>query len=630
MGGDAALLRVLAAVLVLSGVDVLADERPQAPAGLRTFARLRELGNAEAPMNLHVSRDHVIVASIAVGTPPQAMKCLVDTGSADLWVPSKRCKTCQNERYFHADLSSTFSPKLAMTAEGPRPEEVKVSYGSGDVLGYEVQDVLDFGGTQVPNQSFIIVEDAMLPPGRTWDGICGLGWEGISQIGHPMYKRLQEQGQPAIFSFVPAGQNSLKLVMGKVPDDAIRPGTFAWAKAEQLGESESKTQTFWVTSGGIAVMRSTPRPARFLVDTGTNQVLLAPAKDYLGIMRSILPEKDFDSLCGMEDGHVICDCRIVEASKDLPPLRIYLGGRPFELPVPEMFTALGSDDGRSLCTLEIQPKPDNLDIGGGSRIPLMPAGMRRRPSPMMPFGGNNMPPFEIPEMPGMPPGMMPFFGPASGDEKSDSSGMPDTLESILGELGNMGNLGSGVVEEEEVIDTEPDGSVCTTKILKAGGKIKRKERNCVPPQSRRLQLLLPGFSQGFGPDFAGGQTSDAGDMWVLGGVFLERFVTVFDFDQGRIGFGEPLAALGQSLNTNVGSPVGFSALRGMESTGSGEAVRGPSDSLGGATAMTGVRVAGYAAGMLAVVALSLFFLGRGVSQRQLRQDGADGDLSAVE
>ncbi|CAE8625679.1 unnamed protein product [Polarella glacialis] len=322
----------------------------------------------------------------------------------------------------------------------------------------------------------------------------------------------------------------------------------------------------------------------------------------------------------MEDGHVICDCRIVEASKDLPPLRIYLGGRPFELPVPEMFTALGSDDGRSLCTLEIQPKPDNLDIGGGSRIPLMPAGMRRRPLPMMPFGGNNMPPFEIPEMPGMPPGMMPFFGPASGDEKSDSSGMPDTLESILGELGNMGNLGSGVVEEEEVIDTEPDGSVCTTKILKAGGKIKRKERNCVPPQSRRLQLLLPGFSQGFGPDFAGGQTSDAGDMWVLGGVFLERFVTVFDFDQGRIGFGEPLAALGQSLNTNVGSPVGFSALRGMESTGSGEAVRGPSDSLGGATAMTGVRVAGYAAGMLAVVALSLFFLGRGVSQREASFD----------
>jgi len=29
------------------------------------------------------------------------------------------------------------------------------------------------------------------------------------------------------------------------------------------------------------------------------------------------------------------------------------------------------------------------------------------------------------------------------------------------------------------------------------------------------------------------------DIWVLGGLFLERFVTVFDFDGARIGFAEP-------------------------------------------------------------------------------------------
>merc|ERR1712039_781481 len=29
------------------------------------------------------------------------------------------------------------------------------------------------------------------------------------------------------------------------------------------------------------------------------------------------------------------------------------------------------------------------------------------------------------------------------------------------------------------------------------------------------------------------------DLWMIGGVFLERFVTVFDFEEGRIGFAEP-------------------------------------------------------------------------------------------
>merc|ERR1712151_403043 len=29
------------------------------------------------------------------------------------------------------------------------------------------------------------------------------------------------------------------------------------------------------------------------------------------------------------------------------------------------------------------------------------------------------------------------------------------------------------------------------------------------------------------------------DLWMIGGVFLEHFVTIFDFDEGRIGFAEP-------------------------------------------------------------------------------------------
>ena len=46
-------------------------------------------------LDLSITRTHALVAQLEVGTPAQKMSCLLDTGSADLWIPSKRCKTCE-------------------------------------------------------------------------------------------------------------------------------------------------------------------------------------------------------------------------------------------------------------------------------------------------------------------------------------------------------------------------------------------------------------------------------------------------------------------------------------------------------------------------------------------------------
>ena len=45
-------------------------------------------------------------------------------------------------------------------------------------------------------------------------------------------------------------------------------------------------------------------------------------------------------------GVVFCDCAIVEQSRHLPPLRIFLEKRPFELPIAEMFSRIPTKDGR--------------------------------------------------------------------------------------------------------------------------------------------------------------------------------------------------------------------------------------------------------------------------------------------
>jgi hypothetical protein len=300
-----------------------------------------------------ISQDFAIVATVSVGTPAQEFRCLLDSGSADLWLPSKRCESCSNEQYFDADASSTFSPKMVQSVLGVVPEKVWLQFASGPVAGFAVQDSIGFGPFQVSDHFFVLVEDADIPRHPDWDGICGLGWRGIARTGEPLYKKLQEMGHQAIFTFVPSSTMEASLVVGEVPTALAVENTFVWIPLEQYDGEDDRT--FWVVRGGVSPWKPAPKNVRVVVDTGTNGILMVPSAEFSQLVEYLMPPEAMTDTCYYKKGTFLCDCRVLDM--DGVPLQLELGGHTFNIAFEELFMKVPRGNGHDLCAMLVYASP---------------------------------------------------------------------------------------------------------------------------------------------------------------------------------------------------------------------------------------------------------------------------------
>ena len=85
---------------------------------------------------------------IGIGTPPQPFTVVFDTGSSNLWVPSKECRlsaACYLHKYFDSAKSSSYK------ANGTH---FNITYGSGAVVGYVGEDTVSLAGLKAENAYF--------------------------------------------------------------------------------------------------------------------------------------------------------------------------------------------------------------------------------------------------------------------------------------------------------------------------------------------------------------------------------------------------------------------------------------------------------------------------------------------
>ena len=138
-------------------------------------------------------------SQIAVGTPPQEFKVVLDTGSSNLWVPSQECGSIAcylHSKYDHSD-SSTYKKNGSSFA---------IRYGSGSLEGYVSQDTVQIGDLKIKDQLFA---EATSEPGLAFafgrfDGILGLGYDTISVNGiPPPFYNMIDQGllDEKVFAF---------------------------------------------------------------------------------------------------------------------------------------------------------------------------------------------------------------------------------------------------------------------------------------------------------------------------------------------------------------------------------------------------------------------------------------------
>ncbi|KAI7875475.1 acid protease [Lichtheimia hyalospora FSU 10163] len=255
-----------------------------------------------------VGREYMV--EIGVGTPAQKFNLTLDTGSAELWIPSTGCSAteCPYER-FDASRSSSYQ-KLT--------EPFSIEYGIGQAKGVYGIDTVTVGNAKVDKQKVALVSSTkdilgMVDSGEQSNGIMGLGYPGLNTVrgvkdDTPFVFNLAKTLQDPVFSiylnemfaygstgeimFGGEDQSKYKGTLQSVP--VVDYDTSGYLVKPNVGSgkkgSSSGTYLYWTVPGqGIKASgyeASLPSNAGFILDTGTT-LTMVPKKYADGIVKAI-------------------------------------------------------------------------------------------------------------------------------------------------------------------------------------------------------------------------------------------------------------------------------------------------------------------------------------------------------
>ncbi|KAF8070647.1 acid protease [Lyophyllum atratum] len=300
--------------------------------------------------------------NISVGTPPQDITVVFDTGSSSLEFASTLCgQACASQKQFDSSKSSTF-------VDGGRTSSITFSTGVGvdPVVGSNYKltlrsasDTVSVGGLKATAVSLFLITNQT--PAFNIDPFSGI--QGMSATAQGFFASLISQGLPSLFSLflTPNAVGNAELTIGGIDNTKFKGNpTFASLPAGSSSTWRLLSPRLSV-NGKTTSLLNTQRSVIF--DSGTSNVLFSTATTeaiYSLISPDIKPNAAEPGTYG-----IACN-RISSLPAVIDIAFTSQAGTPFNLTIPSSELSVGPfANDPSLCQTLINAF-DGLDLVGGS------------------------------------------------------------------------------------------------------------------------------------------------------------------------------------------------------------------------------------------------------------------------
>jgi cathepsin D len=311
--------------------------------------------NKEIDERLMNYQDAQYYGVISIGTPNQDFKVIFDTGSSNLWVPSKHCPFTNIACLLHRKYDSSRSNSYV--ADG---RNFSITYGSGSMAGFVSKDKVCISSVCATEQEFAEATDL---PGVTFiaakfDGILGMAYPQISVDKlEPVFNTMHRQGaiQQPVFAFW-LNRNASDPDGGELTLGAMDPSHYhdpiTWLPVTREGYWQFKMDD--VRVGSVKVCEE---GCQAIADTGTS-LIAGPTDDVVKVQKAI-------GAVPLIHGEYMINCGKLAM---MPNVSVVLGGREFVL-TPYDYTLQVSAMGHRICLsgfmgLDMPPRIGKLWILG--------------------------------------------------------------------------------------------------------------------------------------------------------------------------------------------------------------------------------------------------------------------------
>ena len=274
------------------------------------------VGLREEPPSTCVLADNYMNAQYTVpvqlGTPPQTVRAVPDTGSFELITSAAGCDGCSPHAEYDSSKSSTF------TARG---EVVETHFGQGEVVSEAHYDKVRVGGLSVEKQSILLMRTNGLRgfADASYDAVMGLGMQTSARRNDTDLSLMSSLGTSvASVCYGQRDGEKGRLVLG----GGIKG--LHYTELPVIGDLHWALRLDGMKIGDVdAPGCADPPHCSAIVDSGTSLIAL--------------PSVMIDDILKKIDAHggVKSDCSNID---DLPTIYLSIGGTTVELP-PQLYVA---------------------------------------------------------------------------------------------------------------------------------------------------------------------------------------------------------------------------------------------------------------------------------------------------